>query len=356
MRQKKHCHLWVMRHKTFPFFIPHSGCPHQCSFCEQRAISGQEKPITPQEAADELVRAKVQGLLTAEMEVAFFGGSFTAIGENKVRAYLEKVFPFVQNGDCAGIRVSTRPDAVEEPMLLLLKRYGVKTIELGAQSMRDDVLIKNGRGHTVNDVRQAAKRIRAMGFSLGLQMMVGLYGDTHPKDTMVTAQELCALSPDFVRIYPTVIVRGTTLAALYESGEYVPMTLDEGVNVCADLLELFEAHEIPVIRLGLQDSLTLVKNQIGGLYHPAFRELCESVLYRRRIEEVLRGRPHGHYTVFVHPSCVSKAIGHGRCNCAVFEKNGFFLRIKPDEQVPRNCILVERSEKFAVKKSGNTRI
>lgn len=343
-----------MKHKTFPFFIPHYGCPHQCSFCEQHAISGQEAAVTPQEVADTLARAKAQGLLTSGMEVAFFGGSFTAIGEERVRAYLTAAFPFVEHGDCAGIRVSTRPDAVEPPMLSLLKAYGVKTIELGAQSMRDEVLLKNGRGHTAEEVRQASKRIREAGFSLGLQMMVGLYGDTCPEDAMYTARELCALSLDFVRIYPTVIVKGTMLASLYEAGAYVPMTLWTGVEVCADLLELFDAHGIPVIRLGLQDSASLIKTQIGGLYHPAFRELCESVLYRRRIEEALRGQPNGHYTVFVHPSCVSKAVGHAQCNKKEFETRGFFLKIKPDEQIPADRVLVERSENFAVKKSGNS--
>lgn len=345
-----------MRHKTFPFFIPHRGCPHQCSFCEQHAISGQETPVTPLEVAKTLSLACANGRLTPDMEVAFFGGSFTAIGEETVRAYLTAVFPFVERGDCAGIRVSTRPDAVEAPMLSLLKQYGVKTIELGAQSMRDEVLIKNGRGHTASDVRSASDRIRTAGFSLGLQMMVGLYGDTRCSDARYTASELCALAPDFVRIYPTVIVKGTRLASLYASGEYVPMAFDDAVEVCADLLALFSAHGIPVIRLGLQDSVSLSANRVGGLYHPAFRELCETVLYKRKMESVLSEQMPGHYVVWVHPSCVSKAIGHQRKNVQLFQNRGVFLQIKPNPNVSVGSISVERSESIAVKKSGNPRV
>lgn len=319
-----------MKHKNIAFFIPHLGCPHCCSFCDQRAISGSVSAPSA-EAVKRTLEEAFSAIPDKEnCEIAFFGGSFTAIPEEQMLAYLKTAQPFCKEGGFSGIRISTRPDAVSNRILSLLKEYGVTVIELGAQSMRDEVLSKNGRGHTAKDVRDAAYRIKANGFSLGLQMMVGLPDDTVPEAALFTAEELIALRPDFVRIYPAVILPHTQMAKWYERGEYVPMTLDTAVSVCAELLTRFAKANIPVIRLGLHDSPDVAKNHIGGIYHPAFRELCESKIWFDRMAKQLAGLPKGDYTFAVPQTCVSKAVGQRRSNIKKLQEAGYTVRVCGD--------------------------
>ena len=206
-----------MKHANIALFVPHIGCPHRCSFCDQNAISGAECPPEPADvtAACETALQSL-GSRAAEAEIAFFGGSFTAIDRGYMLRLLDAARPYVRAGKVRGIRLSTRPDAVEPEVLSLLREYGVTTIELGAQSMDDRVLELNGRGHTADQVRRAACRVREMDFSLGLQMMTGLPGDT-PEGAWYTARELAALSPAEVRIYPTVVLDGTRMGEWYLS-------------------------------------------------------------------------------------------------------------------------------------------
>lgn len=211
-----------------------------------------------------------------ETEIAFFGGSFTAIDRGYMISLLEASRPFV--GDFYGIRVSTRPDCIDDEILDILGEYGVTSIELGAQSMNNSVLELNKRGHTAEDVVNASEKIKKKGFSLGLQMMTGLYGSTLERD-FYTAERFIEINPDTVRVYPTVIMKNTELADAYLSGKFIPYTLDESVELCSQLILMFAKAGIKLIRLGLHYSDSLVENSLGGNYHPAFKELCESKIF-----------------------------------------------------------------------------
>lgn len=330
-----------MKHKNIAFFIPHLGCPHRCSFCDQQTISSSAAAPSAEEVRQTLLAASAGIADKQDTEIAFFGGSFTAIPQSAMCAYLEAAQPFLGEGGFGGIRISTRPDAISGEILSLLKQYGVTTIELGAQSMKDEVLLKNGRGHTAADVERASRFIKSHGFALGLQMMVGLPGDTEPADTRYTAKALLALSPDSVRIYPTVILPHTRLAEWYQTGEYIPMAFDTAVSVCAELLLLFHQNGVPVIRLGLHDSLEVAVQHIGGIYHPAFRELCENAIYLDRAQAALLGKIPGRYTVEVRPDCISKMAGQHRKNLRALEKAGYTLRIRGNPLVNQYEILLK---------------
>ena len=336
-----------MRHANVALFIPNNGCPHRCSFCSQRSITGraaQPGPGDVRKAAE-----KALGDLGADAksaELAFFGGSFTAIGRGYMLSLLEAAAPYVERGAFAGIRVSTRPDAVDAEILSILRRYGVTTVELGAQSMDDRVLALNGRGHTARQVEQASALIRAGGFSLGLQMMTGLYGDT-ADGARKTAERLAALRPDCVRIYPTVVLRDTALGSLFLNGDYRPPELEETVELCADLLDFFESRSIPVIRLGLHASPELERDMLAGPWHPAFRELCESRRMLRRMAASLSagGTPKGEISVRVNPQSVSAAVGQKKCNLSSLAALGYSAAVEPDGSVPRGqFVIVNRRE------------
>ena len=217
-----------------------------------------------------------------------------------------------------------------------LKRYGVTAVELGAQSMDDRVLLLNERGHTAEDVRLASKRIGQFGFELGLQMMVGLYGDT-PETVRQTARELISLHPDTVRIYPTVILEQTRLAQLLQAGKYQPLSLEEAVDLCAELLEWFLNEHIRVIKLGLHASEEVERYRLGGIYHPAFRELCESRIYYRKACEAiakLETNTVKQITLTVNNRAVSKMIGQKRQNLRMLEQQGLHVRVVGDKALP----------------------
>ena len=216
------------------------------------------------------------GIDAKKSEIAFFGGSFTAIDRDYMLTLLDAAKPYLK--DFGGIRVSTRPDNIDEEILCLLKEAGVTAIELGAQSMNDDVLRLNDRGHDSDAVRKSSELIKKFSFSLGLQMMTGLYGSSDKTD-LETAREFIALSPDTVRIYPTVILKNTKLEELFVSGDYIPDTLEETVNLCSQLISMFEDNNISVIRVGLHSSETVEGSMLAGGYHPALRELCENRIF-----------------------------------------------------------------------------
>lgn len=244
---------------------------------------------------------------------------------------LDATVPYIDR--FKGIRLSTRPDAIDDEVLTLLKSYKVTAIELGAQSMSDTVLSANDRGHTADDVRKASELIKGYGIELGLQMMTGLYRSTDALDRF-TAEEFVRLNPATVRIYPTIVMRGTRLGELYEAGLYQPQTLDSAVNLCADLLTLFDAHGIKVIRVGLHDTDTLRRDMLSGPYHPAFRELCESCLMLRRLTALLQDKPHGSYTVAVHPKSRSKLTGNKKANLTALKELGYHITVTEDSMIP----------------------
>ncbi|MGN0172362.1 MAG: elongator complex protein 3 [Acutalibacteraceae bacterium] len=319
-------------------FVPHAGCPHNCCFCDQHTIAGQTRLPSAAEVTAACNRALETLPADRTAQIAFFGGSFTAIDRGDMLSLLCAAQPFLQTGRFDGIRVSTRPDAVDDEILSVLAAYGVKAVELGAQSMDDRVLAACGRGHTSEDTRRAAERIHAHGLSLGLQMMTGLPGDTD-EGARRTAKALAALSPDTVRVYPTVVLRGTPLAKLWEAGRYRAATLEQSVALCAQLLVFFEREcGIPVIRMGLHDGQSLKAEVLAGAYHPAFRELCEGQVYVSTALSVLtRAYPHAaddapvSVWLAVHPRAVSKMIGQNRRNLFTLRSHGFSARVKADE-------------------------
>ncbi|MCQ2454854.1 MAG: radical SAM protein [Clostridia bacterium] len=325
-------------HSNISIFVPHIGCPNMCSFCNQRHITG--KHLAPN--ADDVDNA-VQIALKSKnydpktTEIAFFGGSFTAINRNYMITLLNSAFKYVHKGQVSGIRISTRPDAIDIGILALLKSYGVTSIELGAQSMNDKVLKKNNRGHTAKDVINASKLIKDMGFSLGIQMMTGLYGDSYDM-SIKTAREIVKLSPETVRIYPTIVLKDTDLAALYADGFYKPQTLEDAVGLATKLLEIFNNANIKVIRLGLHSIEP--DSYISGPWHPAFSELCISNLYFLRVKDMLSEK--GEYTLFVNPSEVSKIIGQKRINISKLHELGFDCTVKTDSKLKPYEIISER--------------
>lgn len=274
-----------MKFKIIPIFVPHRGCPHQCSFCNQRHITGQIADVTPQMARDTV--DKYLSTINSEknrVEVAFYGGSFTAIDMEIQNELLDIALDYKNQGKIHGIRLSTRPDCIDNDILLNLRQKGVTEIELGVQSMCDDVLELNNRGHTAEHVKNSVSLIRKYDFSLGLQMMVGLIGDTMEK-ALYTANEIAKLKPDFVRIYPALVFKNTDMHEKYIRGEYAPLTVEQAVDICAPVGGVFNMHKIKVIRLGLLMSDEEAKeNFVKGPYHPRFRELVEQKIRKGCIE------------------------------------------------------------------------
>lgn len=267
------------RKLIIPVFVPHRGCPHDCVFCNQKSISGQMVAPTMEEVRNTVLSyEKIAGNYES-VEVAFYGGSFTGIPVEEQIAYLQEIAPFLKRGFVHSIRLSTRPDCIDRETLSRLWRYGVRTIELGAQSMDDAVLKCSGRGHLAADTANASRLIKEYGFVLGIQTMTGLPGASREKD-LKTAEKVCAINPDFVRIYPTIVIQNTALAELYSTGGYIPPSLEDTVSLCARLFRRYKLDGIRVIRMGLQSSETIRDGGeiLAGPYHPAFGELVRSRL------------------------------------------------------------------------------
>lgn len=298
-----------------PVFIPHLGCPNDCVFCNQRKISGEILPATPATVRGAVEEALEKIPAERSAELAFYGGSFTAIPESEQTELLEAVQPFMRSGRIGEIRLSTRPDALDEPCLERLKKFGVRTIELGAQSMDDGVLEAAGRGHTAADTEYASKLIKKQGFNLVLQMMTGLPGDSEEK-ALETAKKLITLKPDAVRVYPTVILRDTPLFSLWKAGKYREHTVSEAVNLGAKLFRLFTEAGISIIRFGLNPSDELSGGEaVGGAYHPALGELVRSEFYLNLTRELISKSEHGSQLVLgVNRGCVSLMTGQKRKN------------------------------------------
>ncbi len=268
-----------------PIFVPHLGCPNQCTFCNQRKISGQTKMVTAKDV-DETIKYYLKHFKDNHkyVEVAFFGGSFTAIEKEKQIELLEAAQKYIKNKQVHSIRISTRPDCIDKEILKRMKKYNVKTIELGVQSTNNYILSRCKRGHTGEDVKKASKLIRRYGFTLGHQMMVGLPESTK-QDEINTAKELIKLKPKLVRIYPVLVIKDTELEEEYEKGEYVPLTVNQAVERCKEIVDLFNRNKIKVIRIGLQNTEEISEpgteksSVVAGPYHPAFRQLVESSMW-----------------------------------------------------------------------------
>lgn len=323
-------------------FVPHMGCPHRCSFCDQTAITGQKELPTAKTVKSTVEKGLRYIKDPASAEIAFFGGSFTAIDRDYMLELLSAAKPFVEQGSVRGIRISTRPDAIDEEILGILKQNRVCAIELGAQSMDDGVLCANLRGHTAMQVEKASALIKQKGFELGLQMMTGLYKSSRSAD-ITTAKKIAGLCPKTVRIYPAITLEHTLLCRLFLAGEYVPPSLEETVDLCADLLEFFEKRDIKVIKLGLHSSADVEKSYVAGPYHPAFRELCEGKIYLENAKKAIN-RQKGSFTLFVNPKEISKMTGQSKKNLAELEKIGCLCKIKPRSDLEKYQVAVQKEQ------------
>lgn len=273
-----------------------------------------------------------KGEVAKNIEIAFFGGSFTAIDREYMLSLLKAANKFTDH--FGGIRISTRPDYIDPEILEILVNHNVTSIELGAQSTDETVLALNNRGHSKKHIFIASDLIKSFGFSLGLQMMTGLYGSDFDKDRQ-TALDFVSLRPDTVRIYPTVIMKDTELASLYNSGRFVPYTLEESVSLCTELITLFERENIKIIRLGLHYSDSLAQNSLGNNYHPAFKELCESKLMLEKFLALAKFPEKREIRVFINQKSLSKLLGQKKCNLHKLEGLGYKLKIEFDDELDK---------------------
>jgi len=327
---------------VIPIFVPHLGCPNDCIFCNQKSISGQTKQVTKDD-----VKKTIDTYLEsfkeddAYKEVAFFGGSFTGIEVNVQEELLQTAYEYIKEDKIDAIRISTRPDYIDKETLKRLKKYKVKTIELGVQSANDYILKRSGRGHTFEDVKRASKLIRWYGFNLGHQMMVGLPESTR-LDELNTAKELIKLKPKMVRIYPVLVIKNTKLEKQLEKEEYQPVTINQAVEICKELVYMFNKKKIDVIRIGLQntdmitDPNTEASQVVAGPYHPAFGQLVEaSIWYDSIVEKIKKFNIKvKEVEVIVNPSDVNNVIGHKKENInKLKELYDVEVKVKSDENV-----------------------
>ncbi len=338
-----------------PIFVPHLGCPNECTFCNQRKISGQQKNVT-----EEDVRSTIEYYLDsfkekdAKVEVAFFGGSFTAIEAELQERLLKTAYEYIEAKKVDSIRVSTRPDCINKEVLKRLKKYKVKTIELGVQSTDNYILDKCKRGHTFEDVKKASRMIRWHRFTLGHQMMVGLPEST-ALDELNTAKNLAKLKPKIVRIYPVLVIRGTELEREYLDGEYEPLSVDQAVERCKDLCYFFNKKRITVIRIGLQNTDTICNPQkagsdvVAGPYHETFRQLVESSMYYDTIVDKIKkfNTKVKEVEVKVNPQNVSNVVGFKRQNISKLKDTyDVDVLIKMDDKCPASKIEVTVTKKY----------
>ena len=305
-----------------PIFVPHLGCPNKCVFCNQTKITGKQKQVTAEEAR-KIIDEYLSNFKDKEnkVEIAFFGGSFTAIDEKVQNELLEVAYEYVQKGVVDSIRISTRPDYITKDILKRLKKYKVKTIELGVQSTNNYVLAKAKRGHTFEDIKKASKLIRFYGFNLGHQMMVGLPEST-ALDEVNTAKDLIKLKPKIVRIYPVLVIKDTELEEDYNKGEYEPLSVTQAVERCAEIADLFNKKKINIIRIGLQNTEEITdpseetSQVVAGPYHPAFRQLVEGRLWYNAIVSQIKKYNTKVKVVEIkaNPEDVNNIIGHKKEN------------------------------------------
>lgn len=345
----------MKRQYIIPIFVPHLGCPNDCTFCNQRKISGQMKNVTEND-----VRDTIEFYLNnfkeknAYKEVAFYGGSFTGINPELQEKLLSAAYEYIKEKKIDGIRISTRPDYIDKTVLKRLKKYKVKTIELGVQSTNNYILENCKRGHTFEDVVKASKLIRRYRFNLGHQMMIGLPESTE-LDDINTANDLIKLKPKMVRIYPVLVIKGTELEKQYNSGEYIPLTVDQAVERCKELCYLFGKKKINVIRIGLQNTDTICSptnngsEVVAGPYHETFRQLVESSIYYDTIVAQIKklNTRAKEVEITVNPQNVNNVIGYKKQNIQKLkEMYDVDVVVKQDIKQPVEKIDVRVSKKY----------
>lgn len=330
------------KHMVIPVFVPHKGCPFDCIYCNQKSISGQSEEMTVQKMKEIVETHLATAGEDTSVEIGFYGGSFTGIEKDRQLELLSTAYEYVISGKVIGVRLSTRPDFINEEILQYLKEYGVGTIELGVQSLDEQVLKESCRGHGVNHVTVSSRLIKEFGFMLGIQTMIGLPGDTREKD-LYTAHEVIRLKPHVVRIYPTLVIKGTYLEKMYNEGRYTPLSLEEAVDICAELLELYRQNGINVIRVGLQptESIREGGDMVAGPYHPAFRQLVESRIMLKAIEGEIHAKGitgagligagdiknASELVIYTDAGNVSNVVGNKKENVEYLKKKYGFARV-----------------------------
>ncbi len=330
-----------------PVFIPHAGCPHQCVFCNQHILAGSQtknpSPASIRMQIDEFLKYK--GKRRDFSEVAYFGGNFLGLNTDDATGLLEQASRYVRIGKVDGIRFSTRPDTIDRPRLELIKPYPISTIELGVQSMDDHVLRMTRRGHSADDTLKAMDLLKTQHYQIGLQIMIGLPGDS-PERTLVTAEKIAALHPDFVRIYPTVVLEHSPLARMYRQGTYVPLSLASGVRLAKKLFAYFKEKKIAVVRLGLQAAADLDGGGalLAGPYHPAFGHLVYSEIFLDTTRKLLARRKSNKdsLTIKVHPRSISKMRGLNNHNIAILKRDYRIrsITIAPDVSLSEDTVVI----------------
>lgn len=369
-----------------PIFLPYLGCRERCLFCNQKAtgeelpspscvrnfiekslskltlsnslsLRGEKRRSNPKE--DEIATPfrlamtgednKCDGIgfvsheENREKQVAFYGGSFTAVGKEEQVRYLKEVQPFLTSGLIDSIRISTRPDALDEEILFLLKEYGVKTIEIGVQSMIDEVLSLSERGHSAEDTISAISRLRRWGFEVGVQLMIGLPGDTLDR-FLKTLNQIIDLKPDFVRIHPTLVLKGAPLKNLWRTGRYLPLSLNEAIQWLKRGILKLEVASIPVARVGLQPTKDLERSLLAGPYHPALHQLIDSAIFFDMAKHLLQISPNGSQAFFqCHPKEVSNLRGQRNENILKIKEHFKLSEILIHErkELSRGCLVIQ---------------
>jgi len=331
---------------VIPFFIQHAGCPFTCVFCNQWQITGQKDIDRPEQVA-----ARVSDYLQTvkgkpdSVEIAFYGGSFTGLPFGEQEKWLKEACEIKKKGLVSGIRLSTRPDFITEDTLENLQRYGVTTVELGVQSLVDEVLIQSCRGYLSETVYKATRLIRGYPFQLVYQLMLGLPGDTMAR-ARLSAERTVKAAPEAVRIYPALVLKGSTLARWHEEGSYVPWSLEQAVEAGAEWLALFSLYEIKVIRMGLLASKNLDQKHslAAGPYHPAYGELVEGRLMLKQLKSILNvlGNDFASLTVSFNPRDYSKVAGHKKIGIQEIKKEYGIdhIELQPDDNVAENDLKV----------------
>jgi len=332
-----------------PIFIPHAGCPHRCIFCDQSSITG----VRLKKRAPKDIRDQIEAFLKFKtgrrntVQIAFFGGNFLGIPADEVKHLLAEAAEYVKTGRVNSIRFSTRPDTIDHPRLDLIRNFPVTTIELGVQSMDERVLSTTKRGHSAADTEKAIQCLKELNYEVGVQLMVGLPGDT-PERLIASAQRVARLKPDFIRIYPTLVLAGSQLAAGYRKGDYVPLSIDEAVSRAKHLYLLFQSKNIRVVRMGLQASQDLENGStiLAGPYHPAFGHLVYSeILLDMAVAQIESSVLNtDSISIRANPGDVSKLRGLRNRNIEILKsKFGFeSIAVIPDDALAQDQLKVGR--------------
>lgn len=328
-----------------PIFVPHKGCPNDCVFCNQKKITGQSEAYDYKKVDDEIKKAisTINFDNKPDVEIAFYGGSFTAIDSESQISFLKIANSYLEKYDINGIRISTRPDYINDEILLRLKKYGVKTIELGVQSLSEKVLRLSNRGHSSKCVYESSKLIKNYGFKLGIQLMIGLPGDTK-KTAIKTAKKVVDIKPDIARIYPTLIIKDTELLDMYEKGVYKPLELKEAVFLSKEIYKKLFLANINVIRIGLQPTENILYGEdvVEGPFHSAFRELVISAFIFDLIKEEINEEKYEEVEFELNNKDISYLVGNKKINKKLIkEELGIKkIKIKPNNEIERGIILI----------------